>query len=382
MKKWQSIEGLRAWLAWIVVLGHCVQAVELTEARFVSRLFTAGMPCVIVFIVISGFVITHLLVEKQEAYFPFITRRFFRLYPLFVVTCILGAITLPLFAFGVSRMPWPVDASKIFLDTLNSQNDRLWAHIAAHAFMLHGAVPEQILRLSSLTFLAPAWSISLEWQFYLIAPLMLFIARRRVGALLLLGLCWLGGHLFFQERFGSFAILSFLPGALGMFAVGIGSRLVWPYLEGRITSPTLVAGFALAITPVSSSYLTPLLFWVAFFAFICADPRAKGIDALALQVRDRLVQNRVALYWGDRSYSVYLCHFPVLSVAIYFLADYATSKWSALAILTAGTLLGTAAVSMLTYRLIEMPGMKLGRFVADAIPASFTPRAERRGLRA
>jgi peptidoglycan/LPS O-acetylase OafA/YrhL len=37
--------------------------------------------------------------------------------------------------------------------------------------MLHGAVPDVLVRNAPSAFLIPAWSVSLEWQFYLVAPL-------------------------------------------------------------------------------------------------------------------------------------------------------------------------------------------------------------------
>lgn len=38
--------------------------------------------------------------------------------------------------------------------------------------MFHGAVPEVLVKDAPGAFLEPAWSISLEWQFYLVAPLL------------------------------------------------------------------------------------------------------------------------------------------------------------------------------------------------------------------
>lgn len=50
-----------------------------------------------------------------------------------------------------------------------------WANIhwniPLHLLMLHGVVPEVLVARAPGAFLAPAWSVSLEWQFYLVAPL-------------------------------------------------------------------------------------------------------------------------------------------------------------------------------------------------------------------
>ena len=53
---------------------------------------------VLMFIIISGFVITHLLIEKREKYAPFITRRFLRLYPAYFFCLIAGIVSSYLYA--------------------------------------------------------------------------------------------------------------------------------------------------------------------------------------------------------------------------------------------------------------------------------------------
>lgn len=222
MKKWEAIEGLRAWLAWTVVLVHCVAGADLQHHGFFRIFVEAGPVCVSVFIIISGFVITHLIIERKEPYRPYIIRRAMRIYPLFIVTCAMGTAALPLYITGMQNVPWG-DSGSYFSEILAAQNAHPWAHLIAHALMLHGAIPDLILRFSSYTFLLPAWSLSLEWQFYLIAPFVIVLAKTRCGAATLLIASAIGSFLFFHGSFGDFPSISFLPGAAPMFAVGIAS---------------------------------------------------------------------------------------------------------------------------------------------------------------
>jgi peptidoglycan/LPS O-acetylase OafA/YrhL len=364
MKKWQSIEGLRAWLAWTVVFGHCAQGT--TNVEFISRIYWLAPPAVFVFIVISGFVITHLIIEKREPYGVFIVRRFMRLYPLFAASCVVGAITLPLLAHGLARLPWTSEAASIYGAIIASQTEKFWANATAHALLLHGAIPDQIIPMSSLTFSPPAWSLSLEWQFYLLAPLVVSLAAsagpKTVGALCL---CWLGAFLFYHGKFGSFPVPSFLPGAAPAFAVGIASRLLWARCERKIARPTFLAAGLMALAPFAGYFMVPILVWLSFFGFLCADrSRADGPDAIALRIKDLAFEHRVALYWGERSYSVYLCHLPVLSLAVYEFAGTGSRPWPFLGAVTLCTICGTAALSIITYRFIERPGMALGQLLA------------------
>ena len=91
MKHFRSLDGVRAWLAWSVVLFHMILLTAadqwkpiLANADILSRV---RVPC---FLIISGFVITHLLLEKKERYFPYIVRRFLRIYPLYLFCLALG----------------------------------------------------------------------------------------------------------------------------------------------------------------------------------------------------------------------------------------------------------------------------------------------------
>ena len=372
MTIFRSIEGLRGWLAWFVVLGHCIQATDLNEVRILSKIYSSGLLAVFVFVIVSGFVITHLLLVKKESYWAYITRRFLRLYPLFILACTLGAFALPFYVDALSHhVAWKSQAAEMYGSLIASQNGHFVGHLIAHGVMLHSAIPDGILPLAAFVFCPPAWSISLEWQFYLIAPLVILLATSNVSAFYLLGLCGLGGFLFFNSQFGRFDSAGFLPGAASLFAVGIGSRFMWSHLREGIAHPATIAAFALALTPLGSSFFTPVLFWIAFYAFVCVDrERIGGIDAIGLRFRDIIFENRVALFWGDRSYSVYLCHFPVLCVAVPLLANPIFTKWQLLGLVTLGTVTGTAMVSILTYRYVERPGIRFGHFLAGRLSAS------------
>jgi peptidoglycan/LPS O-acetylase OafA/YrhL len=69
-----------------------------------EHVITFSSPSVLVFVIVSGlFVITHVILQKQESYWPYITRRFFRIFPLFAVTCVIGFFTSGLLAEALSN---------------------------------------------------------------------------------------------------------------------------------------------------------------------------------------------------------------------------------------------------------------------------------------
>ncbi len=169
------VEGLRAYLALWVVVCHVmwVSGYEVAELAGLPKLMGLETYAIDLFIIISGFVITLSLDKQREAYWQFVVRRFFRLYPvfiaLFVVAIPLSQVTL----WNVTHAGQYLRPERIMYFT--GMVESWWANIhwniPLHLLMLHGVVPEVLVARAPGAFLAPAWSVSLEWQFYLVAPL-------------------------------------------------------------------------------------------------------------------------------------------------------------------------------------------------------------------
>ena len=94
MTKFPGLDGLRGWLAWTVVLDHIVFFSGF-GLPWISRgqAQLAGVCAVMIFIILSGFVITHLVLEKKEPYGLYIARRALRIYPVYLLALLLGVAT-------------------------------------------------------------------------------------------------------------------------------------------------------------------------------------------------------------------------------------------------------------------------------------------------
>src|SRR6266550_7747282 len=101
-----SIEGARGWLAWTVVLSHVAYASGIYIKGIGPFLGRTGVASVSVFMIISGFVITHLIIQKREPYSIYIFRRFMRIFPLFALTCAIGFFCIPLAATVSDNVTW------------------------------------------------------------------------------------------------------------------------------------------------------------------------------------------------------------------------------------------------------------------------------------
>jgi peptidoglycan/LPS O-acetylase OafA/YrhL len=107
VKHFRNIDGLRAWLAWIVVLAHVTLHTGAgIKWPLLEKIGTSAVYSVCLFIIISGFVITHLLIEKRENYLPYISRRFLRIYPIYFICLCLGIGATYLHFQAFADHPW------------------------------------------------------------------------------------------------------------------------------------------------------------------------------------------------------------------------------------------------------------------------------------
>jgi peptidoglycan/LPS O-acetylase OafA/YrhL len=369
MKKFSAIEGLRGWLAWTVVLSHLALSSNIHAKGLGPIVERAGRPAVLIFVIISGFVITHLVIERPEPYGTYLVRRFMRIFPLFAIMCIIGYFTTDIYAVDLSRVPWVSDAefsqmAAHFADIARSDHEFFWAHVFAHLTMLHGAISDALLPWSQFAFNGPAWSLSLEWQFYLIAPFVIMLAQRRY-IIVWFALAVAVLECVYQLGFlGSFKNPSFLAGAVGYFALGIASRIAYPLIAGTVRRPSAVFAVSLVLVPLGWDAV-PLLVW----AFVLTGLIINRTDARTSSFAGGYhyaLESRIATYFGSRSYSIYLSHFPIMAVCYsLWLSAFPTAPSIRTFIgLSLMTVPSTLFASELLYRGVELPGIAFGSWLA------------------
>jgi peptidoglycan/LPS O-acetylase OafA/YrhL len=339
-----------------VVLSHLtyMSAFRLKGVSAIFRLI--GLPSVLVFVIVSGFVITHVILQKQESYWPYITRRFFRIFPLFAVTCVIGFFTSGLLAEALNN-PDDFGFTQIVKDIAWSEKAHPPMHALAHLFMMHGAVPNDVLPHSEYAFNMPAWSISLEWQFYLVAPLFIFVLLKQPRWVIPLAIVVAAAEMIAQKLGLRTAQPGALPYAAFYFAAGIFSRLV--YSEQFKSPLALLFATALAIVFFPVEIARPFLVWMIVFVGL-----SNSNDGSALaRLYTRLLRSPLALYFGSRSYSIYLCHYPVISVVVWLLFQW--SLPSNMLVLTAVSVPLIIVTAQLAYRWIEQPSTAAGRRLAE-----------------
>ena len=362
--RFDEIEGLRAYLALWVMFGHAWQLTQFMPGNILSKILGLNHNAVTVFMIVSGFVIAHLININPEPYRSYISKRFFRLWPLFILCGVAGWLTYPMMIDVVTSVPWAssdswqhMRQSRILrFDTMSQVP---MAHIVSHLTLLHGVVPFEALPEASRTILGPAWSISLEWQFYLIAPMMVYLFRSAGGTLIvsLSALLSYGAY-----KFGVFGShdMSFLPAAVIYFIVGVVCRAVLPILRGIAADPLMVSAISSVLILIVADRPLGLFIWFAIYPFLVW--RQPGVASKLIGVA---LANRGIMWIGRASYSIYLAHYPVLILAAWLMvkAEPDVSKSVMFMVLLAASLI-VVPLSGLLYNYVERPGIQAGKKLA------------------
>ncbi|MDE1905809.1 MAG: acyltransferase [Rhodospirillales bacterium] len=295
MRRLQRLDGLRGLLAVYVVLGH---ALPLTSApAWLGSIFAHGQAAVDLFFALSGLVIAGSLEHYNWRFSPFMAARARRLLPVYVL--VLGASILTQ-AQGnpLPALPWAGQAARAIVSP--GLPHPLWAHLLAHLTLLHGLVPDSWLPFGWVTLLGPAWSLSTEWQFYLLIGL--FAPRDfSAFALALLGM----GFLYHLLPLGAEFSRAFLPDAAPWFALGLASRL---WLTTNRPAPFILclAGICLLSAFTRAGEVFTALAWLAI---MLAQRQGWGL----------ILATRPFLYLGAISYPLYLVNEPAERMAALWL---------------------------------------------------------------
>jgi peptidoglycan/LPS O-acetylase OafA/YrhL len=158
------MEGLRGFAALLVFLVHFDSlfypyfADGSLQRRSLDIGGSLGHTGVDLFFVISGFLVYGIIMKKKPSYFTFVWQRIRRLYPVFLAVL---AVYLILSLLFPAQSKLPDSAGKAAL------------YIAANVAMLGGMTSIQPI-------ITVSWSLSYEWCFYLVIPLMIsvFLLRR------------------------------------------------------------------------------------------------------------------------------------------------------------------------------------------------------------
>jgi peptidoglycan/LPS O-acetylase OafA/YrhL len=354
------LDGMRGVLAVYVMLIHALPFVPVPERLRVA--FDHGEGAVDLFFCLSGLVVVQSLERFGYAAGPFLRARARRLLPVYFIVL---AFAVGELAVGspFAEMPWLAPGAP-GLDFWGVPPRVVW-HVLAHVALVHGVIPQGLLPWAFITVLPPAWSLSTEWQFYVLVA-WLRVRRLAVLAFFLLAVAVsyrvLSPELPAYWRFSK----AFLPDAAGYFALGVASA-VWLRGGGVLAFGVVMAGvLALGFwSGVPSKVVTPMI-WVVVLAGERWPGWAGGVVRRVMgYARLRranpsygVLQWRAAQWLGAISYPLYLVNEPVQRGCAMIVAPLArgdagvfAAVWLPLAVVM--PVLAAAAV----HRVVEVPGM-------------------------
>lgn len=368
------IEGLRGYLALWVVVCHALWAsgYEIEALTGLAKLLRTGSYAVELFIIISGFVIMLALDKQRETHVQFLVRRFFRLSPVFIA---LFVVAIPLSQVGLRNLNHASHYLTTNMIEFRAANVASWWtniqwHIPLHLLMLHGTVPDVLVKDAPGAFLMPAWIVSLEWQFYLVAPLA-YAWAVSASPYRRLGLCALCVVLVLAARYvlPTVAYDAALPFHVKCFFMGGVSYFFYKRLiPHQLSDSAFPVAFCLAVFLFGLSgrvwSLIPIELWIAFLGLLLEQPSSYSSRLMA-----PLLTNPVMLYLGRISYSLYLSHILVIIVIQYGLLTWIPdlSRIVHFEVLLVCTTVVTIAVSAVLYRYLEVPGIHAGRALAERL---------------
>ena len=360
-----ELEGLRGLLALWVVFGHWATSIQLSFRPLRQNLW--DVQAVDVFIILSGFVITLLLSRSETSYRGYLVRRWFRIAPAYIVVLLVSAILFPaISALRELTPPGEMEAVRVAIQTATQQN--FTTHVILHILLLHGLAPTATLPYAAYSLVGQAWSISLEWQFYILAPLFYSLVlqwRRRTALLALAALC--GGLMLAGMYFSP----AFLGNKLPLFALGAASFWLWRRVTtaGKLPVPLaslrwLSAGaVVLCLAPRLDALLGPALWLVVMHCLLVARTTPASPEGRLAS----LLRLPPVLFLGRISYSLYLVHFLVMLSGMALLVQLTLGAPAYAGLLLLYVVPMSIVAASVMYRWVEQPGIALGRRLSNLL---------------
>jgi peptidoglycan/LPS O-acetylase OafA/YrhL len=344
MKRIQELDGLRAIAALMVIAWHYIGIPDGPDF-WLWNIFYLGHFGVDLFFVLSGFLITTILLENRASdtfFSSFYGRRAFRIWPLYYLMC------------AVCLIGW-----------LSGASPTLFQGVVPGWTYVFGIQNFWMAKLQNygVYWLAGTWSLAIEEQFYLVFPLIVrSVPVDRLPKILMAAIviCPLGRLIdsFTGDQFGYYVLPQFRADVLS-----IGALVAWWRLYGvqdpaisRNVKRVLVASLALPpLIWLSGSRTFHAAAWqhtfaaVFFGALLYWVLQRQGASSL------KWLRGPVASFFAKTSYSAYLTHHWVAYLVFATLGIERTVRTFSGMAATLAAAAVTFGLCALSYRYLEKP---------------------------
>lgn len=350
-KRFTELDSLRGLAAMAVVLGHFAGGLSAAPPAgflLIAHLFGSGHAAVVLFFLLSGFVLTVPYTAPNRPSYPaFLIKRICRIYVPYVVAILVAA------AF----------ASKLYATAVtgNAWIDQTWNRpFSTRLLVQHLGM---IGHYDDVQWNTAIWSLVIEMRISIVFPVIAWCTAR-LHPLLLLALCvpatpalaWVA------RRSGHGMLCDTL--FLGMIFL-VGSVLLrrLDRVRGLLARCTQAQSFAVLVVGLACYEWGDCLplphTGIAAYAsdwLLALGGALLLLLSLSWEPLRRLLRGRVLLWLGTRSYSIYLLHGTVLFTLI------RTHRMQQLHTATLVAYLSIVlTASELFHRMIELPALRMGR---------------------
>jgi peptidoglycan/LPS O-acetylase OafA/YrhL len=267
-----------------------------------------------VFFVLSGFLITTLLIREHDrggtiAFRAFYMRRALRLFPAIVVVVVFTLVAVKVFSTG------------------NEVHITVW-HLPLVALYV-GNWARALDFNNALGWLGQTWSLAIEEQFYLLGPGLIFLLIRKLpvrrwSGSILFGAALLDmGYRFAMLEKGWSIDRLFYGMDTHCDGLLVGCALAFWMSDGLVarTSRRRVVATGAAIAVIIGLSVTVPIGSIAISAGIPIVEIATAIAVWQLVTVEgtgvhRVLESRTLVWIGQRSYGLYLWHFPIYQIVI------------------------------------------------------------------
>ncbi len=357
--RYLALDAIRGVAALIVVLGHCygVLPAMLKESFAILKsppflLLTNGRAAVMVFFVLSGFVLALPYWRGQAPTYPsFVLRRICRIYIPFAAAIALAALAFSLTPHGIAGT---ADWAERIWGGRSLSADGLAGHFAMTGIWDH-------IFLDS-----PAWSLVHEMRISLLFPLLVLCCRSTIGGLCFAVATFLAG-MYLAANYGAFRDYPITTDSFaGTLAatVAIMPAFIFGILLARHRDAVTARLLRLTVSARACLWVVCIASFCVIDSFRYAPLMMMGATMLlALTLSSATAKHALlnpALQWlGKVSYSLYLVHVPVLFTVI--LAGRGMAGYGTLVCISLVLSLVAAA---LLHMLVEKPALALSRRIA------------------
>lgn len=343
----ERLDSLRFYAVFCVIFAHIFQIWTWQESTVF--LFPVGNTGVVIFFVLSGFLITNILLSQPKdmslstSFRYFYLRRALRIFPIYYLYLLIA------FSFNLENIEQTQFYPWLYLTNIYIFSNDTWLNANSHL-----------------------WSLSIEEQFYIFWPFLVLLLKEQTRTLFYVfaGIILLTMsarvYLFVNGYSISPQIEVFTLTNLDSLTLGGVLALValhYNHLLKRYAIPMIVGGLGVYYLSyyLKTSYGWEAWYWSIGKFAIAAFAAGLVLYGLVTKPKHNILHNPVTIYLGKISYGLYLYHNIIVAhydkIARFFGLDVGNN----IIVKVVLSISFTVAIAQLSFMLIEKPLLRLKR---------------------